>query len=101
MMVNCIPEVITLLLTPILSYIHMVYVRAPYMSYMSYKGSFSQEPYISQITNRNQRAWLSRYQTSAHSLRVELGRYINPVTPLSDPECVYCIDTEKHFILFW
>ena len=69
--------------------------------YKTLKGSFSQEPYISQITNRNQRAWLSRYQTSAHSLRVELGRYINPVTPLSDPECVYCIDTEKHFILFW
>ena len=35
-MVGCIPEVLTLLLTPILTYIHMVYVGAPYMSYMSY-----------------------------------------------------------------
>jgi len=31
-MVGCIPEVITLVLTPILTYIHMVYVRAPYKS---------------------------------------------------------------------
>ena len=39
-----------------------------------------------------------------HRLRLELGRYTNPVTPLSYRECVYCkcggIDNEKHFILF-
>ena len=35
-MVGCTPEVLTLLLTPILTYIHTVYVRAPYMSFMSY-----------------------------------------------------------------
>ena len=34
-MVVCIPEVLTLLLTPILTYIHMGYDRATYMSYMS------------------------------------------------------------------
>ena len=31
-MVGCIPDVLTLLLTPILTYIHMVYVRVTYMS---------------------------------------------------------------------
>ena len=30
-MVGCSPEVNTLLLTPILTYIHMVYIRASYM----------------------------------------------------------------------
>ena len=35
-MVGCIPEVLTLLLTPILTLLHMVYVRAPCMSYMTY-----------------------------------------------------------------
>ena len=35
-MLGCISEVLTLLLTPILTYIRMFNVRAPYMSYMSY-----------------------------------------------------------------
>ena len=34
-------------------------------------NTFKQEPYISNVKNRNQRTWLSRYRTSAHNLRVE------------------------------
>ena len=68
------------------------------------KGSFKIEPYIVQIKNRNQRHWLSRYRTSAHSLRIEAGRYTRPVTPVCDRICRYCedesIDDEMHFILF-
>ena len=71
--------------------------------YKTLKGSFKQEPYIANVLNRNQRAWLSRYRTSAHSLRVESGRYTYPVTPLSQRVCVYCdsgeCDTEQHAIL--
>ena len=71
--------------------------------YKTLKGSFKQEPYIANVLNRNQRAWLSRYRTSAHSLRVESGRYTYPVTPLSQRVCVYCdsgeCDTEQHIIL--
>ena len=40
-MVGCIPEVLTLLLTPILTYLHMVYVRAPYMSYITFLTSMT------------------------------------------------------------
>ena len=72
--------------------------------YKLLKGSFKQEPYITNIKNRNQRAWLSRYRTSAHNLRVESGRYTYPVTPLSQRVCVFCdsgeCDTELHAILF-
>ena len=72
--------------------------------YSTFKGCFKQENYISNINNRNQRCWLSRYRTSAHSLRVETGRYTSPVTPLSQRLCVYCdsgeCDTEQHAILF-
>ena len=72
--------------------------------YNTFKGCFKQEPYISNINNRNQRAWLSRYRTSAHSLRVETGRHTSPVTPLSHRVCVYCESgecaTEQHAILF-
>ena len=72
--------------------------------YKTLKGSFSQEPYVTNIKNRNQRAWLSRYRTSAHNLQIERGRYTRPITPLSERKCVHCssgvCDTEKHFILF-
>ena len=73
-------------------------------SYKKLKGSFTQEPYITNINNRNQRAWLSRYRTSAHNLRIETGRYTSPVTPISQRVCVYCdsgqCDTEMHAILY-
>ena len=42
--------------------------------YKVIKGTFKKEPYITNILSRNQRAWLSRYKTSAHSLRIETGR---------------------------
>ena len=49
------------------------------------------------------RQWLSRYQISAHTLRIESGCYTSPVTLIVDRKCKYCrnglIDDEKHFIL--
>ena len=71
--------------------------------YKNLKGSFRIEPYIEYVKNRNQRHWLSRYRTSAHSLRIELGRYTSPITPLLERTCRYCqsgeCDDERHFIL--
>ena len=72
--------------------------------YKTLKGSFTQEPYISNIPNRSQRAWLTRYRVSAVSnLRIESGRYTRPVTPVTARLCCYCnsnnIDDEKHAIL--
>ena len=71
--------------------------------YKMFKGSFKQEPYITNVLHRNQRVWLSRYRTSAHNLRVETGRYTYPVTPLLQRTCTYCnsgeCDTELHAIL--
>ena len=71
--------------------------------YNKFKGSFHIEPYILKIKNRNQRQWLTRLRTSAHTLRIESGRYTCPVTPISERKCIYCkedeIDDERHFIL--
>ena len=43
------------------------------------------------------------YRISAHTLRIETGRYTRPVTSIFDRKCCYCdknvIDDEKHFIL--
>ena len=71
--------------------------------YKTIKGSFSPEPYIVKINNRNQRAWLSRFRTSAHRLRIETGRHTSPITPLPLRTCVHCdsgqVDTEQHAVL--
>ena len=69
--------------------------------YQKFKSSFSQEPYIDLVRNRNQRSWLTRMRVSAHSLHVETGRYANK--PLNERICKYCpsneIDDEYHFWL--
>ena len=72
--------------------------------YKTLKGSFTQEPYITNILNKSQRAWLTRYRVSAvQNLRMESGRYTRPVTPVASRLCNYCsnncIDDEKHAIL--
>ena len=72
--------------------------------YKTLKGSFTEEPYITDIKNKSQRAWLTRYRVSAvPNLRIESGRYTRPVTPVSERFCRYCsdnqIDDEKHAIL--
>ena len=56
--------------------------------YSQLKACFALEPYIDNVKNRNQRAWLSRLRTSSHNLAVEKGRYNN--VPLAARVCVYC-----------
>ena len=51
--------------------------------YKTLKASFTQEPYVTNILNKSQRAWLTRYRVSAVSnLGIESGRYTRPVTPV-------------------
>ena len=67
--------------------------------YNQLKSCFAREPYIDNVPNRNQRSWLQRLRTSAHSLAIERGRYTN--VPLAARYCVYCVppgggDGEEH-----
>ena len=72
--------------------------------YKTFKGSFSEEPYISLVPNRNQRAALTRLRVSAHHLQIAVGRYTSPPTPVGLRFCRFCytepqsIDTEFHFL---
>ena len=70
--------------------------------YNTLKSSFTIEPYLTLVENRNQRSWLSRIRISAHRLRIEIGRYTQPVTPVSERLCLYCssdsIDNEVHLL---
>lgn len=84
--------------------------------YTTLKSSFTIEPYVQSVINRNQRNWITRLRISAHTLRIEQGRYTVPVTPINERICKYCecdidnrdprtnnrdpyIDDETHFLL--
>ena len=72
--------------------------------YKTLKSSLTPEPYIINVLNRSQRAWLTRYRVSAvPTLGIESGRYTRPITPVTSRICKYCtsnqIDDEKHAII--
>ena len=92
--------------------------------YRQFKSSFTIEPYITLVRNRNQRSSLSRLRISAHTLATEVLRRCRPVIPLERRFCAYCqtkpepeamigqvvgdsnsgnkqfVDSEQHFLLF-
>ena len=59
-------------------------------TYCTFKASFTMEPYLSLVRNRNQRSFISRLAVGSHTLAVELGRRTRPATPLEQRVCVYC-----------
>ena len=82
-------------------------------TYQSFKSSFTQEPYLTLVRNRNQRCHLTRLRVSSHFLGIETGRFKTPVTPIHKRTCQYCkigspslspqlpspIDDEFHFLV--
>ena len=59
-------------------------------TYKSLKSSFTCEPYITLVRNRNQRSSLTRLRVSAHNLAIESGRKTRPITPIEQRICLYC-----------
>jgi hypothetical protein len=87
-------------------------------TYRTYKSSFTREPYIDLVRNRNQKSFLARFRTGSHFLGIERGRWTRPVTPIEQRICSYCsplttstsspssplppagpVDDEQHFII--
>ena len=88
-------------------------------TYRRFKASFTREPYIDLVRNRNQKSFLSRLRTGSHHLNIEKGRWTRPVTPVEQRTCQYCtpstvrssprsgqspsasaaIDNEQHFLM--
>ena len=60
------------------------------LTYSSFKSSFSSEPYLTLVQNRNQRCHLTRLRVSAHRLGVETQRYKRPPVPRTQRFCAYC-----------
>ena len=63
-------------------------------TYRTLKSSFTREPYIDLVRNRNQRCFISRLRVGSHNLRVELGRHTRPITPFAQRTCQYCCQTQ-------
>ena len=59
-------------------------------TYKTFKSSFTREPYLDLVRNRNQRCFLSRLRVSSHKLNIELGRHTRPITPSDQRYCKYC-----------
>ena len=59
------------------------------LTYSSFKASFSTEPYITLVQNRDQRCELTRLRVSAHRLGVETQRYKRPPVPRTQRYCAY------------
>ena len=80
-------------------------------TYELFKSSFTREPYLTLVRNRNQRCHLTRLRVSSHFLGIETGRFKTPVTPIHQRTCQYCnfgsqaphppspVDDEFHFLV--
>ena len=70
-------------------------------TYRLFKIGFECESYLSLVKNSKYRIALSKFRTSCHSLKVERGRYTNPITPLERRLCFVCreIEDEIHLIM--
>ena len=70
-------------------------------TYRIFKNSIYQEPYLSQVENRQIRQNISRLRMSAHNLKIESGRHSRPKIPLQKRLCEACsdkIDNEFHLL---
>ena len=70
-------------------------------TYVKYKHDFKLEPYVTKLNFKN-RQELSRLRLSDHKLKVEVGRYTKPKTPLEDRTCTFClssVEDEYHFLI--
>ena len=59
-------------------------------TYRTFKSSFTREPYLDLVRNRNQRCFLSRLRVGSHNLQIELGRHTRPATPIHQRYCKFC-----------
>ena len=71
--------------------------------YRSVKDNFEMEPYLENIISRNLRIALTKLRISAHSLRIQTGRYSRDRVDRNLRYCLICnaneIEDEFHFIL--
>ena len=72
-------------------------------TYSLVKKSLCVEPYILNMKGNHLITAMARYRMSSHDLKIERGRYNNPITPINQRICTRCesneIDDEIHLLL--
>ena len=72
-------------------------------TYSLVKKSLCVEPYILNIKGNHLITAMARYRMSSHDLKIERGRFNNPITPINQRICTRCesneIDDEIHLLL--
>jgi hypothetical protein len=70
-------------------------------TYRTFKGNFELENYLSLLPSKYRKAY-TRFRISAHTLKIERGRYTRPPTPVDERTCSHCpdkVEDEFHFLL--
>ena len=69
-------------------------------TYIRFKFSFKQEPYLHLIKEQRYRIALSRLRTNSHTLEIECGRHDRPKKPIEARLCSTCslVEDEQHFV---
>lgn len=71
-------------------------------TYFTFKDHFQTKQYLSTIKNFDKRRCLTKFRISSHKLKIELGRFSRPITPLQNRVCDHCltiIEDEFHFLM--
>ena len=63
-------------------------------TYSLVKKSLCVEPYISNIEGNHLIIAMASYRMSSHDLKIERGRYNNPITPINQRICTRCESNE-------
>ena len=63
-------------------------------TYSLAKKSLCVEPYILNIKGNHLITVMTRYRMSSHDLKIERGRYNNPITPINQRICTRCESNE-------
>ena len=69
-------------------------------TYILFKSSFEQEPYLKLVKEQKYRVAIARLRSSSHTLAIERRRYERPKPPVEKRLCNLCnmVENEIHFV---
>ena len=69
-------------------------------TYILFKSSFEQEPYLKLVKEQKYRVAIARLRSSSHTLAIERRRYERPKPPVEQRLCKLCnmVENEIHFV---
>ena len=63
-------------------------------TYVQIKANFGFEKYLDIIKEHKNRRYITKFKISSHKLKIQVGRYTRPITPLNERICDRCDNHE-------